>query len=340
MLRHRSFSLSSPGCTKFALAHPVLHHYYLVVPMTDRHDDEYNPKVDSSSEEERLILRKRTYRRPHNDGHNADESESSAEQQTSNYEVSSLLCGLLAGIAQAGVFNSYDRALYLSIREERPFLHAENWKHPYQGFFQSLNTRALAGGLYFPAEHFALRTFPEHHFVAGMVAGTINAVLLNPLTAVKYKTWGRAENRGVLTEILHMASVASWRPFVKGLTPTILRDVVFGGTYTLLRLNIAEYTEVPTANFCAAMLATVLSGPFNYVRNIQFATRSLEPAKSVPTVLTELTRETMAVHGVLNRLSFVQTKLRIGWGTARVAMGMSFAHGVYDWLHEWMETPS
>ena len=150
--------------------------------MTDRcHDADYSTNVESTthSEDDCLILRKRTYRRPHEDG-----SERSNSQQ-----LSSLLCGLLAGIAQAGVFNPYDRALYLSIREERPFLHTANWKQPYLGFFQSLNTRALAGGLYFPAEHFALRTFPEHRFVAGMVAGTINAVLLNPLTAVKYKTW-------------------------------------------------------------------------------------------------------------------------------------------------------
>jgi hypothetical protein len=69
----------------------------------------------------------------------------------------SLICGLLAGVAQAGVFNPYDRALYLSVTNNRPFLHRENWTHPYRGFIQSLGGRALAGGLYFPLEQFFLK---------------------------------------------------------------------------------------------------------------------------------------------------------------------------------------
>jgi hypothetical protein len=58
-------------------------------------------------------------------------------------DYTSLLCGLAAGVAQAGVFNPYDRALYLSIKESRPFLSRENWKRPYSGFTQSLGGRAL-----------------------------------------------------------------------------------------------------------------------------------------------------------------------------------------------------
>jgi hypothetical protein len=308
----------------------------------------------------------------------------------SSSALSPLLCGLLAGVAQAGLFNPYDRALYLSVRDERPFLHAGNWTHPYLGFVQSLNTRALAGGLYFPLEHLALQLVPpQQHFAAGMIAGTINALLLNPLTAVKYQTWGRTENRGVWTEALCMARAGSWRPFVKGLGPTILRDTAFGGTYTVLRLHIVQQQQqhndhngddhqqggrrqvnTAAANFVAAALATVVSGPFNYVRNVQYGTPSGERAPTVPQVLIGLFRETMAVGQqvvavvempqssgqsstgsstsgggamrmppqqprllLLLRLHFVQTKLRIGWGTARVAMGMSFSHAVYDWLH-------
>jgi hypothetical protein len=268
---------------------------------------------------------------------------------------SSLLCGLAAGVAQAGLFNPYDRALYLSVRDDRKFLHRSNWTHPYMGFLQSLSTRAIAGGLYFPAEYWALQLVPHlapqhpqrQHMLAGLLAGTVNAIVLNPLTAVKYKTWEREINRGVWHEALHMAQTGSgWRPFVKGLGPTILRDSVFGGTYTVLRLQIVESDMgVPTyaANLFAAALATIVSGPFNYVRTVQFATPNGDRAPTVPTVLHDLYRECMAVNGagsgagamtvLSRRLHFVQIKLRIGWGTARVALGMSFAHAVYDWLH-------
>jgi Mitochondrial carrier protein len=266
----------------------------------------------------------------------------------------SLICGLSAGVAQAGVFNPYDRALYLSVKDNRPFLHPTNWYRPYTGFAQSLGGRAVQGGLYFPLEHFFLRFINKTYhkseesdaklnFLAGTAAGALNAVLLNPISAVKYKTWGREVNHGVLHEVVGMLRKSgSLRPFYNGLLPTVMRDVVFGGTYTWLRLQIKVWfdlsaTEQWMGNFVAAGLATVLSGPFNYVRTIQFATRSQEKAASTLSILGDLTKQTMDVRNessTLASLRFLQNKLRVGWGTARVAMGMTFAHAVYNWLHE------
>ena len=266
----------------------------------------------------------------------------------------SLICGLSAGVAQAGVFNPYDRALYLSVKDNRPFLHPTNWYRPYTGFAQSLGGRAVQGGLYFPLEHFFLRFINNAYqkteesdaklnFLAGTAAGALNAVLLNPISAVKYKTWGREVNHGVLHEVLGMLKKSgSLRPFYNGLLPTVMRDVVFGGTYTWLRLQIKVWfdlskTEQWMGNFVAAGFATVLSGPFNYVRTIQFATRSQEKAASTMSILSDLAKQTMDVHNgssTLASLRFLQNKLRVGWGTARVAMGMTFAHAVYNWLHE------
>ena len=37
---------------------------------------------------------------------------------------------------QAGLFNPWDRALYLSVKHSRPFLSGENFQRPYQGFWQ------------------------------------------------------------------------------------------------------------------------------------------------------------------------------------------------------------
>jgi hypothetical protein len=72
-------------------------------------------------------------------------------------DYSSFICGIGAGVIQAGIFNPYDRALYLSVKDHRAFLHIENWKSPYSGFFQSIGSRALSGGIYFPVEHLFLR---------------------------------------------------------------------------------------------------------------------------------------------------------------------------------------
>lgn len=47
-------------------------------------------------------------------------------------------CGLIGGITQAGLFNPWDRALYLSVKESRPFLAWDNFSRPYQGFGQAI----------------------------------------------------------------------------------------------------------------------------------------------------------------------------------------------------------
>lgn len=107
----------------------------------------------------------------------------------------SFACGILAGVAQAGVFNPYDRALYLSIKDDVHFLSPQNWKNPYGGFFQSVGGRALSGGLYFPLEHLYLRMLDadeinsRNNLIAGTAAGATNACILNPLSAVKVSVY-------------------------------------------------------------------------------------------------------------------------------------------------------
>ena len=260
-------------------------------------------------------------------------------------DYSSFVCGLLAGVAQAGIFNPYDRALYLSVKDHRPFLSWQNWKAPYSGFFQSISSRALSGGLYFPLEHFFLHlmdpdeSHARYNFLAGTAAGAMNACVLNPLSAIKYKTWGREQNRGMWTEATGMLQKSgSLRPFLNGLRSTIYRDVVFGGCYTWTRLQIQWWFQLQPqeqwmANLVAASLATIASGPFNYVRNIQYSTKSSQRSPCTTQVLKDLMHQTKQFSSSYEQLHFLQQRLRIGWGTARVAMGIAFGHAVYDWLH-------
>lgn len=281
---------------------------------------------------------------------------------------SAYLCGLLAGVAQAGVFNPYDRALYLSVKEKRKFLAWQNWKAPYNGFFQTIGGRALSGGLYFPLEHYFLHLIRPHdphqhnhhhhdtssssdtmsasyspqHFIAGTAAGAANAIVLNPLSAIKYKVWGRETNQGMWAEAVGMLHKAGGlRPFWNGLLPTLYRDVVFGGCYTYLRFRLLRtgwLDQQWQANVLAAALATIASGPFNYVRNIQYGTRSHERALSTYMILQDLWWEVSQETKWHRKLHLLQLRLRIGWGTARVALGMSLGHTVYDILQDQITT--
>mmetsp|Transcript_11604 Transcript_11604/g.33406 ORF Transcript_11604/g.33406 Transcript_11604/m.33406 type:complete len:305 (-) Transcript_11604:206-1120(-) len=262
----------------------------------------------------------------------------------------SFFCGLVAGVSQAGIFNPVDRALYLSVKNNVPFMSIENFQNPYLGFLQSVGNRALSGGLYFPLEQFFMTMIPPnedkaiYNFFAGTAAGSLNAVIVNPISAIKYKTWGRDVNRGMMTEMYSMLRKGGLRPFRNGLMATILRDLTFGGCYTFLRLELQYVFNIPsdyqwTANFVSAALATVASGPFNLARNVQYATKSRKVSDSILQVFQTLATEIHELPTVVEKLKHAQNRLRIGWGTMRVAVGMSFGHSVYDWLASALNSP-
>ena len=271
----------------------------------------------------------------------------------------SVLCGLAAGVCQAALFSPYDRALFLSLTNQTPFLSVENFRNPFSGLSQSIIGRTLSGGLYFPLEQFFFRKFhPEmdrsstttsnnnnsnsnskfRNFAAGTAAGAVNALILNPLSAVKYKSWSRMYNRGMIAEAMNMLQKGGSGVFYKGLASTLMRDITFGGLYTFTRLQIQWSCSLPhenqwMANLFAAGLATIVSGPFNLARNIQYSTKSSQTAPTTYRVLLELVHETRALEGYQKQIFHLMQRLRIGWGTARVATGMPFGHFCYDGLH-------
>ena len=115
-----------------------------------------------------------------------------------------LNCGLTSGLLQAGVFNPWDRALYLSVKHERAFLHMDNFRNPMAGVFQTLFQRAISTGLYFPLEdifaHHAQKMKEKSSgtrklsimssdamltFMAGTFAGACNGIMMNPIASIK-----------------------------------------------------------------------------------------------------------------------------------------------------------
>lgn len=256
-------------------------------------------------------------------------------------------CGVVSGMVTAGLLNPYDRALYLSVKNRRPFFDRQNWSSPYRGFTQTLFQRAVSTGLYFPLEQLAIG--PARHVLgldstaelaAGMAAGACNGVLLNPLSAIKYNLWGTDERaRSFITTASSMWRKGGLRPLMNGMGATISRDLVFGAVYAplrhgLYRLHAASAAEGSPSTFAsnmvAAGLATVLSSPLNFVRNVQYATRPSAHQSSAFAILSSLWRDARAQRDGANALTLVQERLRIGWGTMRVAVGMGLSAQLYD----------
>lgn len=279
------------------------------------------------------------------------------KKQKLNIDVAS---GLIAGVANSGLFNPWDRALYLSVKYNRPFLSWENFTAPYQGFSQALVQRTFLGSIYFIAQgelntymlpylHQNLGLNPTAaHFYVGMAAGSIGGAMTNSISAVKYHTWGK-EKASFRSSVYDMWTHGGYKPFIKGTTATMTRDMVFGSTYEMLRHLMKNQVKkegnqnpepyMPSWEFfynaCAAGVATIASSPFNYVRNMQYATSPRQKAPFMLASLKQLMNEAnKRPLSFLSQLSFFQQRLRIGWGTTRVAVGMAAGQKLFDVTQE------
>jgi hypothetical protein len=274
-----------------------------------------------------------------------------------------LNCGFMSGILQAVLFNPWDRALYLSVKHNKPFLHASNFVQPMQGVTQTIFQRAISAGLYFPLEEIFLRHFdnalnpteenrPCVVFISGILAGATNGMFMNPLSAIKYHMWGQVTTGSAATASFYTAARQMFnkggiRPFMAGSVATILRDVKFGGVYAIIRYtgNRSYFTKVDNSdkakpvpksiwsetaiNVLAGCVATIVSSPMNYVRNIHYATLPGTAPADIVSIFLTLHREANKHSHLSKKLQHIQGRLRIGWGTARVGIGMAFASKMY-----------
>eukprot|EP01048_Picozoa_sp_COSAG05_P019873 COSAG05_NODE_3229_length_2222_cov_3.090438_4_plen_246_part_00 len=221
--------------------------------------------------------------------------------------------------------NPWDRALYLSVKELRPFFHLQNWANPFQGLTNTPVQRAATSGCYFPLEHLGREALEDwgvwahqptsQAWAAGCFAGAVNGLAFNWIAAVKYTSWGRPNNqRSTFQTARSMWHDGGLRPFCRGIGPTVARDVVFGGCFAAARASLLAYTDGQhgvLCNFAAAAAATVGSSPLNYARNTQFATPKGTRTRPTVRILASLCTETFGTKG----------RAELGPGAAEAACG-------------------
>lgn len=226
-----------------------------------------------------------------------------------------LYAGIGTGFIQAVIYNPYDKALFLSIDKSRNFFDKHNWINPFRGLTQSIFHRTLTGGIYFSIQS-ALNEHTNNSLTIGLVGGMANAVLLNHISVIKYNCW---EKKITFTEsISDLYKHGGFKIFKKGMSATITRDMVFCSVYEICRNKNNGTLLDEIYNLGVGITASILSSPFNYVRNVKYAT----PPHTV-------CRSDM---DILKSISVNYRSLRIGWGTVRCSMGMVTGQFIYNRL--------
>ena len=268
-----------------------------------------------------------------------------------------LICGVSTGVIIAGLFHPWDRALFLSVSNKRPFIYdgikntfvLENFAQPYHGFAQTVFSKTISTALYFVAQqqindsfypylHYQLGLYEwQAQLAVGLSVGSITGIGTNGLYAVRSQTWNNSGST-FLSSAKTMWAHGGIQPFTKGISATVGRDAIFSTAYEVLRHcgrkdNKSEDSWQFAQNAGAAGVATLFSGPSNYVRNRQYATAPNLPTPKAVDVLSDIWQESKSQESQPLRLGFFMQRFQIGWGTARVAVGMATGQKIFEELH-------
>lgn len=250
------------------------------------------------------------------------------------------LAGLTTGLIQTVLFNPVDRALYLHIHENNKLFTKSNWQNPYQGVTNAVYSRVVAYGFYYTIidyyKHIVNGTLKSNNdtvknTVTGAMVGVTTSLMLNPFTVIKYYTWKDKNN--ILNRVAkELIKTQRHKILTHGLNMTITRDIIFSIGYLNIRDHYKKYSDNKLLYFGLNMggvaLATIASSPFNYIRTKIFE-NGFEKKTCVLKTLKDLHYESKYSGSYVR---YMLGRLCIGYGTARVAVGISSGQLMYDYL--------
>lgn len=260
-----------------------------------------------------------------------------------------IVAGLISGSSQALAFHGFDIALYegQTAIPPRPFFHPDNWTHPFHNLWQSVGQRTITSGSYFVFQGVfsPIKTFmtdkgyskESANIALGVSAGAITGAINNPLTYTRYVSWG-PDKLSFMASARHLHNAGGASIFTRGITPSILRDMVFGSIYELSRTRYRALLDAeshPFKKFGADMMGAttgiLFASPFNYARNIIYRAPANEPAPSVSAVMKQLFFSPHTERSTSKELFQTMGRaLQIGPATVRFACGMAFGQFVTD----------
>lgn len=254
--------------------------------------------------------------------------------------INGLVASVGSGVGGAVLFNWFDKAQYLAIKNKRSFFRYENFEKPMHGTFNSISSKIISNGMYFFwIDYFRDNiskkgNLKESHveFLAGNMSGALTATISNPISAVKYRNWDKNWPASkVMSDMYQKGGIKS---FFKGTLPRIYRDTTFSCVYVMShyygKKTLGDTPLLFLTDNLAVIGATMVSAPFNFAMNRMYA---VKPHQPYPTTISIFKRMHNSVKDKPKPFQSLMSRLHIGVGTVRISLGMTISHRMYEYFY-------
>lgn len=277
--------------------------------------------------------------------------------------------GVLSGVINVVLFNPFDRALNLAIKNHTTIFKLAYWKPHviYQGIHHGIVQRTISYGLYYPIVDSIDQKINNKILASVIGSGTIG-LFTSPVSSAKQQYWNSDQKIGILDFSKQMYKIGGKYAFFRGTLITIQRDSMFGFVlgslwcYTLKTENqnsidlfsktldhkfeqFNSFTYKPnfkliidfSINTMIGTFATILSAPFNYIRVMKYKTECNVYTSSVA-IFRELIQSVNneCTGGILKKIIFTfHNKFNVGWGSCRVGLGMALSKYLHDYFKQY-----
>jgi hypothetical protein len=234
-----------------------------------------------------------------------------------------IISGLSTGVISTYIFNPIDKALYEMVRDKKQLFDKSIWRQPYKGVQQALGGRVISYGVCFSLYDICKNEFKLNTCTSSIITGCSSSIITSPMTVTKMYNWNQEQSKSLYTLSHNLYKTYGLTAFVRGLHCTMLRDSIFAVTFYGLSSKFNKQRCL-TNDVLYGSIATLVSSPINYVRNMSYF--NFNKKIKVSDVLKDLKNDIKYKN--YNEL-FIK-KLNCGWGTLRVGLGMATSKKIYE----------
>ena len=245
-----------------------------------------------------------------------------------------ILNGFVTGLISAYLFNPFDKALYLVVKNKTHMFNKEIWKSPFKGVCQTLYNRVIGYGIYFSAYDIFKQYYGFNNIVSGALAGTITALFNNPIHVVKMYNWNTSDKKSFIILSTDIYRKYGLGRFYYGLSYTTFKDVLFSCIFFALSEKYNK-DKLILYNIIFASLATIITSPVYYFRNrIYFDFNN--PVK-LKDMIIELQSQLVTTNQ--NKIVYLfHNKFNIVFLTLRTSIGLAVSKKIYDCIDNRLST--